>query len=151
MPSYQPTAGMSAVKPEYLSSQPSPMAKTSEPNRSTRYDPKKPHITDTPITKKNWYKHVNWLNVTLIIGIPIYGCIAAFWVPLQWKTCLFAVAYYFATGLGITAGETRLPIHKLVEALLTRRSRLPSSVGTHLLLRNPAPPNFPRCRWWWGC
>ena len=80
------------------------MAKTSEPNRSRSYDPKKPHITDTTITRSNWYKHVNWLNVTLILGVPLYGCIQAFWVPLYWKTAVFAVIYYFLTGLGITAG-----------------------------------------------
>jgi stearoyl-CoA desaturase (delta-9 desaturase) len=63
MPSHQPVAGMSAIDPEYIS-QPSPMASKDEPNRDPKYDPKKPHITDTPITKKNWYKHVNWLNVS---------------------------------------------------------------------------------------
>ena len=104
MPSSQPAAGHLAVKPEYLSSQPTPMAKTSEPNRNKSYDPKKQHITDSPMTKANWYKHVNWLNVTLIVGVPLYGLIQAWWTPLQWKTTLFAVAYYFATGLGITAG-----------------------------------------------
>ena len=45
-------------------SQASPMAATAEPNRNSKYDPKKPHITDLPITKENWYKHVNWLNVS---------------------------------------------------------------------------------------
>jgi stearoyl-CoA desaturase (delta-9 desaturase) len=64
MPSHQPTAGMMAVDPDYVK-QPSSMASTSEPNRNPKYDPKKPHITDTPITKANWYKHVNWLNVSL--------------------------------------------------------------------------------------
>ena len=104
MPSNQPATGHLAIQPQYLSSQPSPMAKSSEPNRSKSYDPKKPHITDTPITKANWYKHVNWLNVTFIVGIPLYGCIQAFWVSLQWKTAVWTVAYYFMTGLGITAG-----------------------------------------------
>jgi stearoyl-CoA desaturase (delta-9 desaturase) len=80
------------------------MAKTTEPNRNKKYDPKKPHITDEPITKANWYKHVNWLNVTFIIGVPIFGLVMAYWTPLQWKTAVWAVAYYFATGLGITAG-----------------------------------------------
>jgi stearoyl-CoA desaturase (delta-9 desaturase) len=89
-------------------SQPSPMAKPLEPNRNKKYDPKKPHITEEPITRANWYKHVNWLNVTLIVGIPIYGMIQAYWTPLQWKTAIFAVVYYFATGLGITAGMLEL-------------------------------------------
>jgi stearoyl-CoA desaturase (Delta-9 desaturase) len=37
--------------------------------------------------------------VTLIIGIPLYGCIQAIWTPLYFKTALFTVAYYFATGV----------------------------------------------------
>lgn len=65
----------------------------------------KVHIADTPITARNWHKHVNWLNVFMIIGIPLYGCIQAYWVPLQLKTAIWAVAYYFFTGLGITAGK----------------------------------------------
>jgi stearoyl-CoA desaturase (delta-9 desaturase) len=80
------------------------MAKASEPNRSSNYDLKKTHITDTPMTRSNWHKHVNWLNVSLIVGIPLYGCIQAFWVRLQLKTAIWAVVYYFATALGITAG-----------------------------------------------
>jgi stearoyl-CoA desaturase (delta-9 desaturase) len=83
---------------------PSGMAKPSEPIRNKKYDPKKPHITEEPITKSNWYKHVNWLNVTLIVGVPIYGLIAAYWTPLYWKTAVWTVIYYFMTGLGITAG-----------------------------------------------
>ena len=105
MPSSQPAAGHLAVDPAFLSSQPSPMAKTSEPNRNKLYNPSKTHITDTPLTRKNWYKHVNWLNVFLIVGIPLLGCIQAFWTPLYWQTAVWAVAYYYATGLGITAGK----------------------------------------------
>jgi hypothetical protein len=67
---------------------------------------KKVHIADTQITSQNWYKHVNWLNVTFILGIPMYGCIQALWVPLQLKTAVWAIAYYFITGLGITAGKS---------------------------------------------
>lgn len=70
-----------------------------------KYDSKRNHITDEPITRENWYKHVNWLNVTLIIALPIYGMTAAFWTPLRWQTALWTVSYYFLTGLGITAGE----------------------------------------------
>lgn len=64
MPSSQAVSGDLAIKPEFVD-QKSPMASTSEPNRNSKYDPKKPHITDTPITKANWYKHVNWLNVSI--------------------------------------------------------------------------------------
>lgn len=63
-----------------------------------------PHITDQVMTMRNWYKHINWLNITLVIGVPIYGLIQAYWVPLHYKTAIWAVVYYFMTGLGITAG-----------------------------------------------
>ena len=104
MPSSQPAAGHLAVKPEYLSSQPSAAAKKSEPNRNKSYDPRKPHIADTKLNSTNWYLHVNWLNTTLIVGVPLMGCVAAFWTPLYWQTALWSVVYYFMTGLGITAG-----------------------------------------------
>lgn len=64
----------------------------------------KVHIADIPATWRNWPKRVNWLNVFFIVGIPLYGCIQAFWVPLQLKTAIWAFVYYFSTGLGITAG-----------------------------------------------
>jgi stearoyl-CoA desaturase (delta-9 desaturase) len=92
--------------PQFATIPPSSMAaeQATAKRASTRHDSVKPHITDTPITRANWYKHVNWLNVFLIVGIPIYGLIAAIWTPLVWKTAVFTVLYYFATGLGITAG-----------------------------------------------
>lgn len=80
------------------------MARESTPSRRSRHDEAKPHITETPLTRANWYKHVNWLNVTFIIGIPLFGCVMAFWTPLQWKTAVWSVLYYFMTGFGITAG-----------------------------------------------
>ena len=116
MPSSQPVSGMLAVKPEYLNSQPSPMAKKSEPNRNKHYEPRKVHITETPLTRKTWYKHVNWLNTFLIVGVPIFGMIQAFFTPLLWKTAAFALLYYFATGLGITAGYHRLWAHTSYKA-----------------------------------
>jgi stearoyl-CoA desaturase (delta-9 desaturase) len=80
----------------------------SSPDARPRADTKKVHITETKMTLKNWYKHVNWLNVTFILGVPMYGLIQSLWVPLQLKTAIWAVLYYFYTGLGITAGEFRL-------------------------------------------
>lgn len=80
-----------------------------KPLRGKQYDLKKPHITETPITLDNWYKHVNWLNVTFILGVPLAGCVAAYWTPLHLYTAIFAVIYYFNTGLGITAGKSRRP------------------------------------------
>jgi stearoyl-CoA desaturase (delta-9 desaturase) len=68
-------------------------------------DPNKVHIADTPMTWSNMHKHVNWLNTTFIIIIPALGFLSTYWVPLQLKTAIFAIIYYFNTGLGITAGK----------------------------------------------
>lgn len=133
-----------------IASHPSSMAKTtSEPNRNKKYDPKKPHITEEPITKANWYKHVNWLNITLIVGVPIYGLIMAYWTPLQWKTAVWAVLYYFMTGLGITAGKSQSISMQFILHLLIPFTRLPQTLGTFLILRHPPIEDFPCSRWRW--
>jgi hypothetical protein len=85
----------------------------------------KAHITDLPITVGNWYKHVNWLNVIFIGGLPLAGCIAACFTPLYLKTAIWAVIYYFFTGLGkfaqlgsvdgqLTDFEQELPLDTIV-------------------------------------
>lgn len=71
-------------------------------------DANKVHIADTPITWSNLHKHINWLNTTFIIIVPLMGMISSYWVPLQLYTAIFAFIYYFNTGLGITAGTLRL-------------------------------------------
>ncbi|KAK0751036.1 hypothetical protein B0T18DRAFT_320288 [Schizothecium vesticola] len=91
------------------------------PLRKRNYDIKKPHITDQPITLKNWYQHVNWLNTFFIIGIPLCGLVSTYWVRLRWETGVFAVAYYFFAGLGITAGYHRLWAHTSYKATLPLR------------------------------
>lgn len=92
------------------------------PVRSSKtLDPRKPHITELPITWENWYKHVNWLNTFFIIFVPMLGLIGSYWVPLQMKTLAFSVAYYYYTGLGITAGYHRLWSHRSYKAKLPLR------------------------------
>ena len=59
-------------------------------------------ITEQPITVANWYQHVNWLNTTFIIFIPLIGLVSSYWIELQYKTAIFAVSYYFFAGLGIS-------------------------------------------------
>ncbi len=51
---------------------------------------------------QNWYQHVNWLNTLFILVIPAAGLISSYWVSMQFKTAVFAVAYYFFAGLGIS-------------------------------------------------
>jgi len=77
-----------------------------KPLRSKQYDLRKPHISELPMTMRNWHKHINWLNTTFILLIPMCGMVASHWVPLRLATLLFAFTYYFNTGLGITAGMT---------------------------------------------
>ena len=74
-------------------------------SKPVHYTSNKPHISELPITWGNWYQHVNWLSVFFIIVVPIMGFIAAYFYPLQRATGIFAVVYYFNTGLGITAGS----------------------------------------------
>lgn len=61
------------------------------PLRKKNYDSKKPHISELPMTWKNWYKHIDWLSTTFIIIIPILGFVSTYWVPLQLKTAIWAV------------------------------------------------------------
>lgn len=89
------------------------MSSKVEASRTRAPDTKKVHIADTQMTRSNWHKHVNWLNVFLILGIPLYGCVQSLWVPLQLKTAVWAVTYYFFTGLGITAGKLTSQVHAL--------------------------------------
>ncbi|OJD37976.1 acyl-desaturase [Diplodia corticola] len=58
-----------------------------------------PHVTETRMTAWNWPKHVNWLNVFMTVLIPLAGCVAAFYVPLQLKTAIFA--YVYCTSLSL--------------------------------------------------
>ncbi|KAI1258397.1 acyl-CoA desaturase 1 [Xylariaceae sp. FL1019] len=110
-----------------------------KPLRSAKQDMKKPHITETPITWGNWYKHVNWLNTLFIVITPLAGLVAAYWTPLQTKTALFAVFYYFNSGLGITAGYHRLWAHTSYKATLPLKIYL-AAMGAASVEGS--------CRWW---
>ncbi|CAK7221087.1 stearoyl-CoA 9-desaturase [Sporothrix curviconia] len=89
-----------------------------KPMRGKQYDIRKTHISETPITLKNWYKHIDWLNTTFILLIHFAAMVAAYWVPLRMNTLIFAFVYYFNTGLGITAGYHRLWAHSSYKATL---------------------------------
>ncbi|KAJ5956648.1 Fatty acid desaturase type 1 core [Penicillium viridicatum] len=81
----------------------------------------KQHISEKPITLGNWYQHVNWINTTLILIVPVGGIVAAFYTQLRAITAAWAFIYYFWTGLGITAGYHRLWAHRSYEAGLPIR------------------------------
>jgi hypothetical protein len=62
------------------------------------------HIIDQPWTLSNWHKHLNWLHVIILGGVPLLGIYGLMTTTVQTKTLVWAVIYYFMTGLGITAG-----------------------------------------------
>ena len=84
--------------------QPQRKGPVSTPNTSNVSS--KPHITDTVMDSSNWYKHINWLNVTVLLIIPSIATYHAFSTPLMLKTFIWAVSFYFITGIGITAGTS---------------------------------------------
>lgn len=67
---------------------------------------------------KNWplLKRLNYLHL-FILSVPpalaAYGLLTTSW---DWRTFLFAVAYYFFAGIGITGGYHRLFAHKSYSA-----------------------------------
>lgn len=85
------------------------MAATSQPRARL-------HISEQPVTLQNWYKHINWFSTTLVIIVPIYGLFALPYVPLQLKTAIWSVVYYFLAGFGITGGYHRLWSHRCYSA-----------------------------------
>lgn len=108
------------------------------------------NTVDQPTTLRELYKQIDWLNALLIVGIPLYGCVQAFWVPLRPATAAFAVAYYFLTGLGITAGKLhcqsfyrlRCKFSASTSSHLSRR--LPQTMVSSLILCNHTLTNYPR-------
>jgi len=83
------------------------------------------------ITLRNLHKELNYLTCALLLLNPILGLVGASRTSLQWKTAVWAVIYYFITGLGTFL---LFSLHKLVSNISYRdHSRIPSSMGTSLL------------------
>ncbi|ODQ68252.1 hypothetical protein NADFUDRAFT_48902 [Nadsonia fulvescens var. elongata DSM 6958] len=81
----------------------------------------KVHISEQKMTLANWPQHVNWLNATIVVLIPVFGIVCAFFTPLQKKTAIWAFFYYCCSGIGITAGYHRLWSHRCYKAVLPVR------------------------------
>ena len=58
------------------------------------------NFADRPLVKR-----LNWVHIALLGATPLLALYGLFTTPLNVKTLVFAVVYYFITGLGITAGE----------------------------------------------
>jgi stearoyl-CoA desaturase (Delta-9 desaturase) len=81
------------------------------------------HISEQPFTLSNWHEHINWLNVVLVIVIPLIGVYLAGSGKVKLHKNLFtmSVIYYALGGLGITGGYHRLWSHKSYNAVLPIR------------------------------
>lgn len=61
-----------------------------------------------PVTLKTLYREINWLNATILLVTPLMALYGVVYVRMRWETMLWAVVYYYFTGLGITAGRCSL-------------------------------------------
>jgi hypothetical protein len=52
----------------------------------------------------NWYRHVEWFNMTFAVFVPIWAMTKAYRTPLKTETAALAVFLYICTGLSITSG-----------------------------------------------
>lgn len=69
-----------------------------------------------PFQWRNWRTEISWISFFLLTLTPLIGIVGAYYTPLQPKTLLFAIFYYYLTGLGITAGYHRLWAHRSYNA-----------------------------------
>jgi stearoyl-CoA desaturase (Delta-9 desaturase) len=53
-----------------------------------------------PVTWNNWWKEINYLSIAILTIAPSISLYGAFTTKLRWETAIFAVFYYFVTGLG---------------------------------------------------
>ena len=55
-----------------------------------------------PVTWENLLQNLNWLHVGILGLTPLLGFIGACYTPLRWQTAVWAVVYYYMTGLGLS-------------------------------------------------
>ncbi|RAH82799.1 stearoyl-CoA desaturase [Aspergillus japonicus CBS 114.51] len=67
--------------------------------------------TREPMTRLNWYKHLDWWGITFTMIVPLYGWYQFWKAPLHPKTFIFAVVFGHISGFCITAGYHRLWAH----------------------------------------
>ncbi|GAA5920946.1 hypothetical protein JCM1841_003637 [Sporobolomyces salmonicolor] len=69
-----------------------------------------------PITLANLHKNINVISTLALTVVPALSIYGALTTEVKWQTAVWAVAYYFFTGLGITAGYHRLWAHRAYTA-----------------------------------
>ncbi|CUM64337.1 uncharacterized protein PRCAT00001938001 [Priceomyces carsonii] len=70
------------------------------------------HISEKKWTLSNWHEHINWLNMILVVFVPIAGFFVAYIHPPQLKTVILGVILYIFSGVSITAGYHRHFAHR---------------------------------------
>jgi hypothetical protein len=68
-------------------------------------DIEKPGIQVQTANKDTRKLRVDWYRVFIIGGIPLLAALGAIKVPLQHKTAISSVVYYFFTGISLSAGK----------------------------------------------
>jgi len=53
-----------------------------------------------PVTWDNLLQNLNWLHVGILGLTPVLGLAGACYTRLRWETAIWAVVYYYMTGLG---------------------------------------------------
>jgi hypothetical protein len=74
---------------------------------------------------KPLYKRLNWLHTPLLVGTPLLALYGLATVTINWRTWIWAVVYYFLTGLGITMGERRGALRPRVLSAMRMRTPPP--------------------------
>lgn len=54
-----------------------------------------------PVTWENLFQNLNWLHVGILGLTPLLGLTGACYTRLRWETAVWAVIYYYMTGLGL--------------------------------------------------
>jgi len=91
------------------------------------------------VTLWNWWKFINWIHTIFLFGTPILTVYSLLTIELQTKTLIWAIIYYYLTGLGITAGYHRYWAHRSYQA------RLPLQILLLLLGSGAVQGSI---RWW---
>jgi stearoyl-CoA desaturase (delta-9 desaturase) len=71
-----------------------------------------------PITWRTFHKEINVVSTIALTLVPALALYGALTTPLLRQTLIWAVVYYYFTGLGITAGYHRLWAHRCYNASL---------------------------------
>ncbi|KAF9134976.1 hypothetical protein BGW39_005273, partial [Mortierella sp. 14UC] len=89
-------------------------------NTETRRDPllhgELPPLLEGGLTVKNVWKNLDWKHVLGLGLTPLIAFYGLLTTEMQTKTLIWSIIYYFATGLGITAGYHRLWAHRAYSA-----------------------------------